>query len=123
MASKVCSEPGCPTILIGGPTRCERHSRRRPDERPSAAARGYDAKWRRNAGRFVKAHPVCVDCGGQSEVADHDPVERRDLIAAGDPHPDAWHHLVPRCIDCHNRRTARTSRRLARAGGGGPKRS
>jgi 5-methylcytosine-specific restriction protein A len=79
---------------------------RRPDDRrPDASERGYDRKWRRNAANFLRAHPVCVDCDGAAQVPDHDPVSRRELVARGDPHPDAWHHLRPRCTPCHNRRT------------------
>ena len=114
MSSRVCSftgPPSCPVILTDGSTRCGAHSARKPDPRPSASARGYDVKWRRNAARFLKAHPLCVDCSAPATAADHDPVERRVLVALGDPHPDAWHHLRPRCTPCHNRRTASTSRR------------
>lgn len=56
---------------------------------------------------FLAAHPTCIDCGAPSTEADHDPISRRDLVAMGDPDPDAWHHLKPRCKPCHARRTAR----------------
>lgn len=75
--------------------------------RPTAADRGYDSKWRRNRARFLAAHPTCIDCGEPATVADHAPRSRRELLAAGEPHPDAWKHLQPRCEPCHNKRTAR----------------
>lgn len=77
------------------------------DTRANATDRGYDAKWRRNRARFLKANPSCTDCGQPATVADHDPVSRRDLIARGEKHPDAWRHLKPRCKPCHDRRTGR----------------
>lgn len=53
--------------------------------------------------------PICVDCNlAASTVADHDPIERRDLVTMGlDPNdPERGRG---RCADCHNRRTAATS--------------
>jgi 5-methylcytosine-specific restriction protein A len=106
-AASVCAEPGCPEIVVGR-RRCPDHPR--SDSRPSASARGYDVKWRRNSARFLKAHPVCVDCGAPATDADHDPVTRVELVRRGDPHPDAWHHLVARCHPCHSRKTATRDR-------------
>lgn len=101
-----CPRPRCPHA-----SPCPVHvpaARREVDAaRGSAAARGYDRKWRRNSARFLAAHPVCRDCGGRSEQADHWPLSRRQLVAAGVEHPDAWERLVPRCTSCHSSRTAR----------------
>ena len=100
----MCPEPGCPTIVEGG-GRCARHGR--PTKpRPTTTEQGYGSAWRRVRDRFIARHRVCVDCGGPSSVADHDPVTRRELVARGDPDPDAEHHLVPRCGPCHSRKTA-----------------
>lgn len=81
-------------------------SRRAPDRRPNERERGYDAKWRRNSARFLKANPTCIDCGAPSQQADHDPYTRAELIARGEPHPEAWRWLKPRCTPCHSRKTA-----------------
>lgn len=105
-----CRYPGCPARADRRglcaehqlPAEHERH-------RPSADQRGYDHKWRRNRARFLAAHPSCLDCGTAATVADHAPVTRAELLRRGDPHPDAWHHLEPRCASCHSRRTASTS--------------
>lgn len=100
--------PPCPTLVPGG-GRCEQHiPPRAKDDRPSAAQRGYGSAWQTSVAGFLLQHPVCADCGGQATVGDHDPVERAELVAMGDPDPDAWHHLVPRCGPCHNAKTART---------------
>lgn len=115
----VCSRHGCPALdwqpcplgigPRGGPmAACPRdRGRTRHDQtRPSAAARGYDSKWARNSARFLKRNPWCALCGAPAKVADHHPHTRRQLLAAGDPHPDAWHHLRPLCRPCHSRATA-----------------
>lgn len=115
MSTRVCLESGCPVILTDGSTRCGAHARRRsPDTRPTASARGYDARWRRVRAQFLKLHPVCALCPAQATVADHHPVERRDLLAAGEPHPDAHHHLRGLCSSCHGRKSAREAARARR---------
>jgi 5-methylcytosine-specific restriction enzyme A len=110
----VCAAPGCPNLADPGQSYCgdcgprlRRASQRRHDaSRPSPAARGYGADWRKRRARFLAAHPACADCGAPATVADHDPVSRRDLVAAGAPDPDADRHLKARCKPCHDRRTA-----------------
>jgi 5-methylcytosine-specific restriction protein A len=49
---------------------------------------------------------MCVDCGRPATTADHAPVSRRDLVAAGVTDPDADRFLQSRCTPCHSRRTA-----------------
>ncbi|MFF3912672.1 hypothetical protein ACFYZB_04175 [Streptomyces sp. NPDC001852] len=39
-------------------------------------------------------------------MADHHPDERRDLVAASVPDPDAPHRLRGICIPCHARKTS-----------------
>lgn len=41
------------------------------DKRPSAAERGYTAKWQRFAKFFLMAHPVCAICGAPATCVDH----------------------------------------------------
>jgi 5-methylcytosine-specific restriction protein A len=107
MTTRVCSTPGCPTILTDGTTRCTTHTSRTPDPRPSPSDRGYDSKWRRNSARYLAAHPVCVLCGRPATHSDHHPLSRRELLALGVEHPDAWSRLRALCTSCHNRKSAR----------------
>lgn len=111
-APRTCPVAGCDAALPPGqgcPTH-PRRPRRAPEYRPSPAQRGYDTKWARNRARFLAAHPTCVDCGQGATVADHDPLTRRQLLAMGVEHPDAWERLRPRCAPCHNRRSPTQSR-------------
>jgi 5-methylcytosine-specific restriction protein A len=109
---KVCTQPGCPALVAAG--RCEKHGPK-VKPRPSTTAQGYGAGWRRKRAAFIAAHPVCQGdgagghhprCDGVATVPDHDPLTRRELVARGDPDPDAWHHLVARSAACHGRKTA-----------------
>lgn len=106
---RTCSEPGCPAPVERGA--CAKHEAERRQardaRRPSPAARGYGAAWRRFAREWVKGKR-CVDCGGPAQVPDHDPVPRRTLVELGVDDPDDPRYLRPRCIPCHNSKTART---------------
>ena len=110
-----CPEPGCPELRDRTTGDCPRGhaaakrkaAQQRTDAaRPNAAARGYDARWRRTSAAFLRANPRCIDCGKPAKHADHAPISRAELVRRGDPNPDAWHHLQPRCHPCHSARTA-----------------
>lgn len=107
-----CAAPGCPVLVPGG--RCPEHAaaqRKAQDaRRPSARERGYDVEWERNAKAFLAENPWCVDCGAPATDADHDPIDRVELIRLGVPDPDAWWRLKPRCHPCHSARTSRGRR-------------
>lgn len=98
-AAKVCPTPGCPNLQ---PCPIHHHDR----NRPSAAQRGYDHRWRKRAASYLHRHPTCIDCGDPATVPDHSPRTRRELVAAGVADPDADEYLEPRCKPCHDRKTA-----------------
>jgi 5-methylcytosine-specific restriction protein A len=114
-ALKVCIEAGCPEL--SDQSRCERHRR---DTRPSASRRGYGVGWRKRRELFLAVNPTCIDCLAPATVADHDPLTRDELIRRGDPDPDAFHHLKPRCASCHSRKTATRDGGFGRTPGGYP---
>ena len=103
--ARVCWVPLC------GRINCTIHgerpaSVRPPDTRPSAARRGYGARWQRIRAAFLAAHPYCQDCGAPSAIPDHIP-SRRTLVARGVPDPDTDQYLHARCQTCHNKKTNR----------------
>lgn len=116
MAKRVCSKPGCPTLHDGVgacPTcRAQGDRARRPNGNPYASA-GHRA-FRR---AVLQRDPLCVctgECGhhdtpclAPSVVADHWPIERRDLIELG-LDPDDPKRGRGFCLRCHNAKTART---------------
>ena len=70
---------------------------RRPDNRASAAARGYDRAWSRVRGAFLKANPLCSRCN----AAPADTVHHRREV---DQHPElrlTWSNLEGLCRACH----------------------
>lgn len=100
-----CRTAGCPGRAVPGSRYCALHARerraanRKPDERASAAARGYDRKWRRVRGAFLKAHPECGICGGKAEEVDH-------VVPLNEGGTHKWSNLQALCKRCHSQKTA-----------------
>lgn len=74
---------------------------REPDMRPSAAERGYDARWRRIRMMHLRNHPLCAEClkDGRTEPASE--VHHKVPLAAGGDH--SLSNLMSVCRACHNR--------------------
>lgn len=108
-ALTTCSEPGCPELVTGG--RCDGHRQAAEQRRGSSASRGYGRRHRRRFRRGVLERDICCvlcrDAGRWTlaTVADHWPLSRRELEAAGlDPDDPARGRGL--CHDCHSRETA-----------------
>lgn len=113
-APGTCGAPGCDVETYNA--RCPEHTReRRRSSDPEAGVRAarYGRRWRSGPRVVVLARdPLCTHCGlAASEVADHWPVERVDLLAAGIPDPDDPAYLVGACRPCANSRAAGRSAR------------
>lgn len=93
-----CSVAGCPRLVVSG--RCPQHALPRPvDTRPSSTQRGYGSHWRQTRGRYLKAYPFCVVCGGKATDVDH-------KISRARGGSDAWENLQSMCGPCHSRKTS-----------------
>ena len=79
---------------------------RAPDQRPTAAARGYGREWREQSKGHLHKHPLCVRCAANgltvaATVVDHVTPHKgnRQLFWAR----SNWQSL---CERCHNVKTA-----------------
>ncbi len=102
-----CTVPRCPNMATTR-GRCALHATATETRRGSSATRGYGTRWRSIRREFLRDNPTCMDCGGASEVPDHSPRSRRQLVAdptVEDPDDPIW--LEPVCAHCHNARTRR----------------
>mgnify|MGYP003136418375 CR=1 FL=1 len=68
-------------------------------KRPSAARRGYDARWRRARALQLDNHPWCNDCGKPANEVHH-VVALRAGGARLDPA-----NMQSLCKPCHSRKT------------------
>lgn len=112
-ALTVCSTPACNELVKRGKCdECREKARRRRDRnRPNAGERGYDAKWRRTAARFLKFHPLC-ECDDCLKVPKHerpkaDTVDHRDGLGPLGPDGHKWSNLRAMTAGHHSKRTAR----------------
>ena len=103
-ASKVCAEPGCPSLTQT--TRCDRHrkERRRTQDkhRPSASERGYDRKWARTRRAYLKRFPHCQATGCTEPAVD---VHHLDGEGPKGPRGHDWTNLQGLCHSHHSRIT------------------
>jgi 5-methylcytosine-specific restriction protein A len=106
-AWKVCATPTCPELVPPGQTYCDGCDTEVDRIRGTAAQRGYTSAGHRRFRKQVLARdPICMVCrAAPSTVADHHPLSRRELVAAGmDPNnPD---HGRGVCKPCHDTETA-----------------
>jgi 5-methylcytosine-specific restriction enzyme A len=79
-------------------------------QRPSAARRGYGARWRRARVAFLAQHPLCATCRAlgrivAASVVDHVVPHRGDQKLF-------WNesNWAPACKRCHDAKTAREGR-------------
>ena len=105
--ARVCSQPGCGYVAPQGGLcpECRREARRLEDRfRPSAAARGYDSRWRRTRARFLREHPYCAEplCFRPATDAHH-----RDGKGPNGPLGHDPSNLQALCHGHHSRVTAR----------------
>ncbi|MDH6709759.1 5-methylcytosine-specific restriction protein A [Kitasatospora sp. MAA19] len=105
-ALTICTVAGCPELTTGG--RCPTHQAAAEQARGTRTQRGYGTGHQRRFRPGVLARdPVCVLCHQQpSQHADHWPLSRRELVAAGHD-PDDPQHGRGLCHSCHSRETAR----------------
>lgn len=105
-AARTCNRPGCPGVVRGGActacgpvVRVDNHDKRRPN----AAARGYDARWRRLRLMFLRAHPLCEMCEADGRVVAAVDVHHKLALRDGGTHEAS--NLQALCHSCHSRIT------------------
>lgn len=114
-----CRAPGCPKPATVG-SRCRQHARalRREydNDRPSAAQRGYDPKWRRIRAQYLRHHPLCqatdeaalrfhARFGDAATDVDH-------IVPVAQGGTNRWVNLQALCHRCHSAKTMRESVRV-----------
>jgi len=68
----------------------------------SAAARGYNYRWRAERLLFLEANPKCVGCQGEANVVDHKVAHKGDQKIFWNK--KNWQSM---CTSCHNSKSAR----------------
>jgi 5-methylcytosine-specific restriction protein A len=84
----------------------------RKTDRPSSAAQGYGAAWRRLRAAFLAAHPLCEACAAQGVLTPASHVDHRIAKAAGGT--DDEENLAAYCPSCHSRKTCQRDQGFGR---------
>lgn len=83
-----------------GKHRCPKHQRK--DTRPSAHARGYDARHRQDRAKLLRERPFCEECGAPATVLDH-----KDGMGPLGPFGHSEDNFEALCASCHGIKTAK----------------
>lgn len=106
---QVCPTPGCPTLTPQG--RCTACQAKAQRARPTAASRGYDARWGRTRSEYLRAHPYCEceECEELPELLRPRAVEVNHLDGLGPfgPRGHDWANLQAMTKAHHSKHTAR----------------
>ena len=100
--ARSCRRPGCPGLIRDG--RCTVcGGGRRPDYRPSAAARGYDHRWAKFAATFKLRFPLCIVCEMEGRTTMTDVPHHLDPVSSGGEMYPGDEGLIPVCYADHQR--------------------
>ena len=109
-AKRPCARAGCPELVARPARFCQAHADREhayDQERGTATARGYDARWRRARLAWLGEHPLCADPYQEHQsrpvaaaMVDHIRPHRGDVLLFWD-HGN-WQSL---CDSCNTRKT------------------
>ncbi|HFI0610336.1 TPA: HNH endonuclease [Streptococcus suis] len=100
-----CKQKGCPNLVPYGQKYCDNHKANHQLDAKSTKAKGYNAKWNKARLRYLKVHPLCVQCNAKGRltkatVVDHITPHRGDQELFWDQ--SNWQAL---CKSCHDRKT------------------
>lgn len=107
-AGKLCAHPGCQRIVDTGNRYCTVHTKqnkrkrkRQPDQRESAAKRGYGSEWRKVREEVLQDWGIPKDQWSKYDV---------DHILSYDPDKEPDHRkytLIPRVHSEHSKKTVK----------------
>ena len=119
MKLKLCTYPGCETLVADGSSRCPEHkvkpngfSGQRTKSRQWHSLY-QSARWRNERKDFLKSHPYCYVCGAPAKIVDHIRPHRGDIDLFYDE--SNWQ---PMCWQCHSRKTLKENNFFHGEGGG-----
>ena len=101
-----CKHPGRPKLVTYGTgPYCSVHEPLHRGDRDSASKCGYSSRWQKARKKFLRNHPLCVECQKQGRlteatVVDHITLHRGDQKLFWDE--SNWQ---PLCKPCHDKNT------------------
>lgn len=112
-----CRTPGCKELTTSG--RCDAHQRdqykAQDAGRGSSAARGYGAAHRRRRAYVLARDPLCKECLRATPQRLTPSREADHIVPLAEGGAEDVSNMQGLCRPCHSRKTARSSRGLARS--------
>ena len=102
-----CSYPCCPELVDG--RYCDAHQkvidRGYNKERSPEIKKRYGNAWRKIRSRYIKAHPLCVECKRAGKLTPAEEIHHIVPLSKGGTHEES--NLMSLCTSCHSTITAR----------------
>jgi 5-methylcytosine-specific restriction enzyme A len=105
--SRPCAYPLCPDLVVAG--YCAAHRVAASSSgfgRGTANERGYDYEWQQFRLRYLREHPLCVDCMTHNHVRLATDVHHTIKLRYAPERRFDETILMALCGDCHKSRTA-----------------
>ena len=100
-----CAYPRCAQIIRT--KYCDAHKHIQSDilrgTRGTTSQQGYGTQWQKIRDRYLKLHPLCVDCKTQGIIKPAKEVHHRIELRKGGTNEDD--NLQSLCKPCHSKRT------------------
>ena len=104
-ARRPCAKIGCPELIAGGTTYCDKHKQSYDKYRGNSTARGYGYGWSIIRLRFLQRFPLCADCESEHMIVPA--TEAHHVIKKINGGSNDFVNLLGLCKKHHSTRTLR----------------
>jgi len=105
--ARPCRAFMCPNTTTNANGYCDEHQALARERRGSARERGYDWQWEKFRARYLREHPLCVDCLAKHCMTPATEVHHEKKLKDFPELKYDKRYLHALCHQCHSKRTAR----------------
>lgn len=105
--ARPCHAYLCPNTTTNANGYCDDHQAQARERRGSARQRGYDRHWEQFRARYLREHPLCVDCMAEHRMTPATEIHHIHKLRDYPGLKYAEDNLMGLCHQCHSKRTAR----------------
>lgn len=97
----------CPNTTSNANGYCDEHQSLARERRGSARKRGYDWQWEKFRERYLREHPLCIDCLAEHRMTPATEVHHIHKLRDNPKLKYVESNLMALCHQCHSKRTIR----------------
>ena len=105
--ARPCRAYLCPNVTTNTNGYCYEHQALAREHRGSARQRGYTYAWEQFRARYLREHPLCVDCLAEHRMTPATEVHHIHKLRDYPQLKYSENNLMALCHQCHSKRTAR----------------